>query len=343
MAFANWIIIFILVFMATAVLTYITRYYALKNKILDVPNQRSSHVTPTPRGGGLAIVFVFNICLLALWNYFRLDALFAALSLGGIIIAAVGYYDDLFRMKARTRAFIQFATATFALLAIGGLPTLDFGTWQFHVGILGTIIGIISIVWLTNLYNFMDGIDGISGSEGLFVCIAAGTMLWFNGTYQSIAILCFLFASCLAGFTLFNWPPAKIFLGDVGSGFIGYTLAVLGIYTAKLTNLSLSFWIMLLAIFICDATFTVVRRARQGKAWYDAHREHAYQRLIIAGKSHKEIIMQLLTFNLAVILPLAFIAQRYPSIAGWLMLMLVFGLFILWRRIVIQTKDIVTA
>lgn len=333
-----------LLFVCSIILTYLARRYALRHDIIDHPNERSSHTTPKPRGGGIAIVATFTFALTYLWwGNIIASALFGALAIGGLIIAALGYYDDIHHIKARTRVIIHFATANFALYLLNGLPILDFGTWQFHLHWQGTVIGVISIVWLTNLYNFMDGIDGLAGSEGLFVSLTAGFILWFTANH-AIAILFFALAPAIAGFTVFNWPPAKIFLGDIGSGYLGYILSVLGIYTSKQTSLSISFWIILLAVFICDATFTVIKRALNGKPWYDAHREHAYQCLVAAGATHQQITLAILLLNLFLLLPSALIAMYWPHYGAFSMMVAVITLYIVWRFIVgranTQTKTV---
>lgn len=329
-----------LVFIVSLSLTYAARYFALRHNLLDHPNQRSSHIIPTPRGGGIAIVLTFCAALIYLWlQEFIATALFLALIISLPIIAILGFYDDLYRMKARTRVSIHFATAAFALYLLDGLPVLDFGTYQFNLQLIGTIIGVISIVWLTNLYNFMDGIDGLSGTEGLFVSISGGLILWFNAPlHQDIALLFFMLAASIAGFTVFNWPPAKIFLGDVGSGFLGFVIAILGIESSKQTSLSISFWIILLAVFICDATFTVIKRALHGKPWYAAHREHAYQRLLALGASHQQITLAIVALNMLVLLPFALLAISWPHYSAWLMMIAVVTLYLLWLIINQKTK-----
>lgn len=331
------LIVIMIVLVCSTSLTYGARNYALRHNILDHPNDRSSHITPTPRGGGIAIVVTFTLALIYVWLQHSINtALVCALIIGGIVIAILGYCDDIYHIKPRTRVIIHFATATFALYLLNGLPILDFGTWQFHLHWKGTLVGIISIVWLTNLYNFMDGIDGLAGSEGLFVSLAAGFILWFT-SHHDIALLFFLLAASIGGFILLNWPPAKIFLGDVGSGYLGYIIAVLGIYSCKQTTLSISFWLILLAVFICDATFTVIQRAINGKPWYVAHREHAYQRLVAAGATHQQITLAILCLNILMLLPFALIAMYWPLYGGWSMMAAVISLYIIWKMIIKRT------
>lgn len=325
-------VISILVFILSLLLTDGVRYYALRYNLIDHPNQRSSHRIPTPRGGGIAIVLSFFLALTDLWlNHLVSTSLFYAL-IGGVVIAISGLCDDFYSIKARIRLMIQFATAMFALYILGGLPTLDFGTWQFHLSFFGTLIGIISIVWLINLYNFMDGIDGLAGSEGFFVSLSAGAMTWIIH-YHDIAVVFFLLAASILGFTVLNWQPAKIFLGDVGSSFLGYTLAILGIYCIKQTPLSISFWLILLAVFICDASFTVIQRTLSGKTWYLAHREHAYQLLSMDGASHRKITLLILIYNLLILLPSAAISLYFNNAAGIIMLVNIVCLFTIWRFI----------
>lgn len=325
----------IIIFASSLALTATVRSYAQRHHLLDHPNQRSSHLIPTPRGGGIAIVATFLAALFFLHQqHFIATALFWSLTLGGLVIAAIGACDDFFHLRAKTRVTVQFGVALFALIMLHGLPILDFGGIQLNLHWIGTLIGIISIVWLTNLYNFMDGIDGLAGTQAIFVCLSAAGILWYLGEFP-LAIICVTLAVSCTGFILFNWPPATIFLGDVGSGFLGYTISVIGIYASKYTALSLSFWLILLAIFICDTTFTLIHRVQQKKVWYAAHREHAYQCFILRGATHRQVILAILSLNVCLILPLALLTLIWPHQAAWTTLLTFFIFYLLWRRIVI--------
>jgi Fuc2NAc and GlcNAc transferase len=322
-----------LTFLVSLMLTWLTRRYAIRKNILDIPNQRSNHHVPTPRGGGIAIVasFLTVVIIMAATGLMGHSLAYALLG-GGLAITAVGYADDVYRVSTRFRFGVHLLAALWAVYWLKGFPIVDLGTWQFNLPIWGDILAVIGVIWVINLYNFMYGIDGLAGSEGFFIALAGCVALaMMQG--PDCALLLLFFASAIAGFTVINWPPAKIFMGDVGSGFIGFVFAVIAIHTANLHNIPIVYWLMIMAVFICDATFTVVYRMLKGERWYAAHRDHAYQNLIAQGASHERVTLAILVLNVAVILPLAMLSLIYPSQAFWLMSALMTGLFILWYSI----------
>jgi Fuc2NAc and GlcNAc transferase len=317
-------------FIISLLLTMAMRRYALHKKILDIPNHRSSHQLPTPRGGGMAIVLSFTLAVLYLGSIETIPMhLVIALTGGGLAVAAIGYMDDLYHAPTLWRMLGHVCVALWAVFWLQGFPHLDLGTWQFALPHVGILIAVIGIVWCINLYNFMDGIDGLAGSEGLFVALASGLVLWFSGQTH-LALMLLLLAAAIAGFTTLNWPPAKIFLGDAGSGFLGYVFSVSALYTANTRTLSLIFWLIILAVFICDATFTLIYRVWQRKKWYAAHREHAYQHLIAYGASHQQVTLSIGVLNIFLVLPVAFLTLQWPYQGFWLMGGMMLLLFVIW-------------
>jgi Fuc2NAc and GlcNAc transferase len=314
-------------------LTWLTRRYAIRKNILDIPNQRSNHQVPTPRGGGIAIVisFLSSVMLLAALGKIGSSLTWALLG-GGLAIAAVGYADDVYKVKSRWRFTIHLLAAVWAVYCLHGFPILDLGTWKFTLNLWGDLLAVVGVIWAINLYNFMDGIDGLAGSEGLFITIAGSIALTMLQAPQCALLLLF-FASAMGGFTFLNWPPAKIFMGDVGSGFIGYVFAVIAIHTANLHALTIVFWLIIMAVFVCDATYTVVYRVLKGERWYAAHRDHAYQNLIAYGASHQHVTVGITVFNILIIMPLAIFTLAHLSQAFWLMTILMAGLFFTWTSI----------
>jgi Fuc2NAc and GlcNAc transferase len=296
--------------------------YAEARSLIDIPNERSSHVRPTPRGGGLAIV----IFVLGTVSFlFALDAIglpeFMALVGGGFPVAAIGFQDDHRPIAARWRILVHIAAAAWSLAWIGGFPPLPFGSVGAELGILGYPIGILFLVWLLNLFNFMDGIDGIAGSEALFISLASALLGYLGGSLSSpdadVQILIAIAAGCL-GFLLWNWPPAAIFMGDVGSGFLGFILGLMALITVHKELLTLWCWLILFGVFIADATVTLFRRVLRGERWYEAHRSHAYQHASRRLGSHRTVTLAVLMINAFWLLPLAFAAWIWP--AGGLML-----------------------
>ncbi len=273
------------------------RKYALNKEILDIPNARSSHNHPTPRGGGLpmAVLFITAVALFALAGVVPVR-LAIALCGGGLLVAGIGWIDDKKQLSARLRIIIHFLAAVWSLCWLEGLPALNLGFTEFKLYWIGAFLATIGIVWMINLYNFMDGIDGIAGTETISVACAAGVFLFFNG-FLPLAIVCGLLACSVAGFLVWNWPPAKIFMGDVGSGLLGFVFAVLAVASENSGALPLLVWWMLLGVFIVDATATLLRRIRRGERWTEAHRTHAYQLAVQAGYSHKQVAFAVIVLN----------------------------------------------
>jgi Fuc2NAc and GlcNAc transferase len=301
-----------IIFFLSCCLTGLVRFYAVRRSMIDVPNERSSHAIPTPRGGGLAIVasFFLAILYLAYQKLISFDLTLALLG-GGILVASTGWYDDCFQISARARLLTQFFAACWAVYWLHGFPLLNLGMMPIHLGWFGVPLAILAIMWMTNLYNFMDGIDGLAGMEGVFVSAAGGLFLLLSG-FHSLALLNFLLASSIMGFLVWNWPPAKIFMGDVGSTTLGFIFAVFMLATANTTPISLLFWIILFAIFIFDATFTLINRIRKKESLSVAHRSHAYQQLALQKKSHFTVLYYALLINIFILFPLAYLNLLKP-------------------------------
>lgn len=280
-----------------AVGTGIFRRVALKRGLLDRPNERSSHTVPTPRGGGIVFVGLWLIAVAGLFLTGQLSSR-ATLALlpGALAVAAVGYLDDLRQVSARTRAAVHVAAGAFAVMMIGGFETMSFGPWTLQLGVFGYGFATLAIAWSINLFNFMDGTDGISSTEGIFVLGFGGAFLAAVGS--EMALPAWLLAAALTGFFLWNKPQAKIFMGDAGSGFIGLLIGVFAISGETTAHVPALLWLVLYAVFVCDATVTLARRILKGEKWYVAHRSHAYQRLVHgAGWSHRKVLGGVIVLN----------------------------------------------
>lgn len=307
-------------------LTGALRRYALRTQLLDLPNARSSHSQPTPRGGGLAIVVSFNLALLVAWWLGGVASKFAAAAGGGgLLIAAIGYLDDRYDVSARWRFLVHLFAAALALWWLGGFPSVPLFDLQLNFDWLGIPVGVLFIVWLLNLYNFMDGIDGIAGTEAVTVAASGALLLWLYGAPGTAGLLLALAAASL-GFLVWNWPPAKIFMGDAGSAYLGYVLGVLALGLSG-GVLNLWVWLILLGVFVVDATYTLFRRLLRGERVYQAHRSHAYQRAARRWGSHKKVTLAVGGINVLWLLPLAWVAAAYPDwgvvtlIVAWLPLL----------------------
>jgi Fuc2NAc and GlcNAc transferase len=300
------------------VLTGVLRQYALARSIIDIPNARSSHVVPTPRGGGVAIVvsFLLSLILAASMDLVAWP-LTSALLGAGAGIAVLGFLDDHGHIVARWRLLGHFIAAIWALFWVGGLPPLSFFGFMFDLGWIGHALAAVYLVWLLNLYNFMDGIDGIASVEAICVCLGAMLLYWLAGN-ELLAMLPLLLAFAVAGFLYWNLPTARIFMGDAGSGFLGITLGVLSLQAAWVAPQLLWSWLILLGVFIVDATWTLLRRLLRGDKVYEAHRSHAYQFASRHFKKHLPVTLAVGAINLFWLLPIALLvgAGRLDGLLG---------------------------
>jgi Fuc2NAc and GlcNAc transferase len=292
-------------------LTAGVRHYALARSLLDVPTDRSSHSVPTPRGGGAAIALV---CLVGVTVGVLVGAVARDVGLalvgGGILVAGVGWLDDHRGLPAWTRALVHLGAAVWALAWLRGLPALTLGTGSVPLGVAGWVVGALVIMWCTNLYNFMDGIDGLAAAEAASVGLAGGALLLSVGA-SGLAVPTLLIVAGSAGFLAWNWAPAKIFMGDVGSGLLGFLFGTLAIASENAHAMPLVAWMVLLGVFVFDATVTLVRRMLRGERWHQAHRSHAYQRMAASGWTHDRVTRTVLILN-AVLILLAGLAVWRP-------------------------------
>jgi Fuc2NAc and GlcNAc transferase len=290
---------------ASWVMTGGARRFALKTDLLDHPNDRSSHAVPTPRGGGVAIVVAFTALVAGLFSLGRIPLGFAsALLAGGLAIAVVGYLDDRLSLPARWRFLVHLAAAAWILVAMHGIPPVPIFGFSVDLGWFGLGLAALYVVWMVNLCNFMDGIDGIASLEAISVSLG-GALCWWLASDTPLWFIPVLFAACVAGFLIWNYPPAKIFMGDSGSGFIGFVLALLSLWTAQDTPRVFWCWFILLGGFMVDATTTLVRRVRRGERFNEAHRSHAYQYAARRHRSHERVTLAFVAINLLWLLPIA--------------------------------------
>jgi Fuc2NAc and GlcNAc transferase len=307
---------------AAALLTQLVRAMAVGSGVVDIPNERSSHGVPTPRGGGLAIVLVMTAGVVVLWlrSAVRIELLWALVG-GGLAVALVGFVDDRRSLSAATRLTVHFAAALWALAWLGGLPALRLGDHLVSLGWLGYVLGAFGVVWAINLFNFMDGIDGIAASEAIFVALAGALLNLPLAADPGVAFAALVFAAACGGFLLWNWPPARIFLGDVGSGYLGYVIVVLAMAATRDNPVALWVWLILGGAFFVDATVTLVRRTLRNERVHEAHRSHAYQWLARRWGSHRGVTLALVAVNLFWLLPFAVLAVTRPGYAGTAVIM----------------------
>ena len=268
----------------TAVATIASVLPLLRRRgILDVPNARSSHVVPTPRGGGLGVVLGLMVGSLVAWA-FGMAVPSLSLFVGVVVVAAVGLADDLSGgLSAGSRLLVQLVAALFVVgIANGPLVLGVANTWWRVVWSLAAVLWIVGV---TNIFNFLDGIDGFAGTQAVSVaiCLAASGSTPFAGVFLGVA-------GAAVGFLVFNWHPARIFLGDVGSYAVGFFFAAVPFQAEPSSRFSCLFFVVIgMWFFLFDGSWTLMRRlVRREKVW-EAHREHLYQRLVRAGYSHSQV------------------------------------------------------
>jgi Fuc2NAc and GlcNAc transferase len=193
--------------------------------------------------------------------------------------------------------------AAWVLYWLGGLTHVDVGYIIpiFNISWVRNLLAFIGIVWMINLYNFMDGVDGLAAIEAISVSLFAGGLLLLQGS-TGMAMLCLVIALSVGGFLMWNWPPAKIFMGDVGSGFLGLVFGTIAIVSENSYPMPLFVWLLLLGVFVIDATATLIWRVCQGEKWYKAHRTHVYQLAVQAGYTHKQVTLTVLGINMVLAL-----------------------------------------
>jgi len=281
----------LIAFTASYLLVFWFRRWALRCNLLDIPNERSSHVVPTPRGGGLAIVIVTLIGSGALWVIKPLWGVndLIILVMGAALIAGISWWDDLHPLPYWIRFAVHITAA--------GIVVMGFGPWRvlqiplvghLDLGWIGLPVTLLWIVGLINAYNFMDGIDGIAGGQAVVAGLGWTILGWLGNQPLSAALGLLLAASSL-GFLGHNWSPARIFMGDVGSAFLGYTFAVLPVIAGQHDPRFALAGVLLVWPFVFDTAFTFLRRLFQRENIFTAHRSHLYQRLVITGFSHKTV------------------------------------------------------
>lgn len=295
------------------------RHYALSKSLLDIPNERSSHTVVTPRGGGLAIVITFLAAMLLL---FVMDELEQNIMLGllgaGFLVALTGFIDDHRHIAARWRLLMHFLSAGWILYQLGGLPPLQVFGNTLDLVWFADLLSVLYLVWLLNLYNFMDGIDGIAGVEAVTVCLGGIVLFLLAGSPGVTYIVPALLLSAVVGFLFWNFPSAKIFMGDVGSGFLGLILGALSIQAAWIEPDLFWAWLILLGVFIVDGTVTLIRRIIRKEKFYEAHCSHAYQHASRQLKSHMRVTISIGLINMVWLFPVAVLVsmQYLDGVSG---------------------------
>jgi len=285
--------------------------------VLDVPNERSSHSVPTPRMGGVPMVgaalFAFGC-----WAFLAAGEVFSLKGLSSTILFAIamfvlGFWEDLSGLSPLTRFLFQFFAVMIFLWTWAGLfPNIPLGGMilpQF----LWILTGAIWIVWMVNLYNFMDGIDGLAGGEAAVASLFF-FLLFARYGESGWAVANLFVAAASMGFLVHNWPPARVFMGDAGSAFLGAFYGMQAVVAPLTTSVPFPVLVLPFSNFILDTTVTLFRRIWQGEKWYMAHRSHFYQRMTNLGMSHQKVtILELLTVAASCVAATGYLGFDFPG------------------------------
>jgi Fuc2NAc and GlcNAc transferase len=298
--------------------------------LLDRPVARSAHTVATPRGGGFAIVVAISLWLvvLSLTGFVSVSDLQVLLC--AIPVAVAGFIDDLRGLPVRMRLPVHLFAAIAALSLLGPVPEPFFSGWLLLPEFVQSGLLVLALVWLLNLYNFMDGIDTLAAAQCLFVSGAAGVFL--AGQQAGLAWVCAGLFAATSGFLLLNLPPAKLFMGDIGSTFLGFFIGLIALISHYQQSLSVWVWVLLMGAFIADTTYTLIVRVIAGQKLTEGHSTHAYQRLARRYGQHKPVVLAYMAVNVLWLFPIAWLAVIYPeygvlfAISGIVPLMLVAGL-----------------
>ncbi len=305
----------ILSFALAAPLTFLARHYAIKKQLVDIPDERRNHRQATPRGGGIGFVISFSTLLIVVTLMDLIVMNISLVMLASIIlITAMGYMDDHRNISSISRLASQVIAAVGVMLFLP-LPESFHVIANFYVTGWALQAGVfISIIWLINVYNFMDGIDGITSIEVISVCLLMYLLLFWQNDLNNQALLLLLLPAAVTGFLLFNWPPASIFMGDVGSCFLGLVMGIMSLLLWSIGDANMWAWVILQGVFVIDSVVTLLRRAARGVKVFDAHSQHAFQHAFRRFNSAHKILMASFIIKLLWLAPWAYaVVNLYVS------------------------------
>ncbi|HLD16798.1 MAG TPA: glycosyltransferase family 4 protein [Coxiellaceae bacterium] len=295
--------IYLFLFLSSLILTRFYYSFSPRLGFVDIPNHRSSHVQNTPRGGGMVFMLLWLI-------YLAVSQLNWPIFFSGLIVALLGFLDDAFGLGRKIRFLFQIGASLLFIFLIGGISDYHLIFTHVNVGIVaGSCLAVLSLLWSTNLFNFMDGIDGIASVEALFLLLPL-SFLAVEYHAISIAILCSSLATVILGFLWWNWPKARVFMGDIGSSCLGFLIAAFALLLQSHFEVPIIYFFMLYGAFLFDATVTLLRRILAKECWYKAHRQHAYQRMQNCGWSHLKILGWIILIN-TIITSLVFLTYHH--------------------------------
>jgi Fuc2NAc and GlcNAc transferase len=321
----------------SGVMVALIRVWAERRALLDYPNERSSHMQPTAKGGGIAIV-VLALAVLAVESRLPQTLPWSPrwFLAGGALIALISWIDDIHRLPVGVRLMAHVAAAIAAIATFGPLAEVDLSV-AIPLRGAAVLLTILWIVGMTNAYNFMDGIDGIAGGQAIVGGLAWG---WAGARVNQpwISVVGIVIAGAAAGFLLQNWQPAKIFMGDVGSAFLGFVFALLALAAARVDGRAFLFGALAVWPFIVDTCFTVIRRALRREDVLRAHRSHVYQRLTQVGWSHARVAVLYAMLSTLGVLAGAAVMRRTPGAVAGAIALVAISSALVWAAVVVAER-----
>jgi len=298
--------------------TGLATWYAVRRGLVDHPGERHSHSATTPRGGGAGLILALVIS--SFWFVSSNGGFWMSCALPGVVaLSLLGWWDDHSSLSARFRFLIQLAVSFYLLWC-----ALEAG-WLY--GVVQFVVAGLFLLWMTNLYNFMDGSNGMAGLQGVF-CGVVLACLFEQAAAHATATACVLMAACCAGFLPWNLGRARVFMGDSGSLAVGFAIGALLVYGVAIQAFSAPVAVMLMLGFLTDSTLTLLIRVMKGERWYNAHKQHLYQRLIAQGWTHGRVVLFYQAINILLVVPGIVVAVNFPALA-WIvavLMILTFGL-----------------
>jgi Fuc2NAc and GlcNAc transferase len=306
--------------------------FASKHGPYANPNFRSLHQKAVPRGGGLVIALTTLLGLSFLgWREVLSPRECVIYLLGGGGVALVGFSDDRFDLSARYRLPLQILVAGWTVAWFGGCPPLDLGGATINLGVVGAVLLAGWCVWFYNLYNFIDGIDGLAATAAIFVCLAMGSVLALRHLYP-LAWILGLLAMANLGFLAFNWPPARMFMGDSGTSFSSFVFSAVGVASLWRDTRMVWIWLIAFAVYFADTTTTTLTRFFTVPQWYRPHRSHAYQNLARIWGDHRRVVLLVLAIDLGWVVPALIFALWHQAWAPLIALVTYLPLILLSMR-----------
>ncbi|NGN40210.1 glycosyltransferase family 4 protein [Mesorhizobium sp. CGMCC 1.15528] len=308
--------------------TAFVRRHSVQLRLVQVPNERSSHVRPTPTGGGVGIALTASI--FGVWVAWQSGSPLWIILLLSLAFAMLGLLDDIVSLRSALRFPIQMLLICILIGAMPALPAIEIFGLTISGWPLLAVIAFVGLWWI-NLFNFMDGIDGLAGLQGIVMLLAAAILCSPHLTGIPAGPVWWWFlavAAATAGFLGMNFPPARIFMGDAGSNYLAFMIFALALLSISAGWLSYQAWAVLAAVFVCDATVTLLRRILNRERWWAGHRQHAYQHLARRLASHRSATLIYTGVNLLFVVPLAFAANSRPQEA-WLLVVVAYLILVI--------------